>query len=133
MIIAIIDIGIFKKKIHLQFNMSLITPPIIGPITPEVVKPAEVMPNHLPLSLGFHKDAIRIQIVPITPANPIPWTALEKIKKNIELLNPHKKVENVKIISEIKITFFAPIMSFNFPTMGTHIADVKEKAEKIQA
>ena len=29
-------------------------------------------------------------------------------KKNIELLRPHKRVENVKIIREYNITFFAP-------------------------
>ena len=62
-------------------KISLITPPIIGPITPEVVKPAEVIPSHLPLSFGSHSDAIKIHIVPITPANPIPCIALEKMKK----------------------------------------------------
>ena len=124
--------GIFRKKIHLQFNASFTTPPMTGPTTPDVVNPAEVIPNHLPLSLGSHKDATKIHIMPITPANPIPWIARKKMKKNIELLNPHKIVEIVKIIKETIIIFLAPYKSFNLPTIGTQIAEVKENAEKIQ-
>mgnify|MGYP003330448744 CR=1 FL=1 len=100
---------------------------MIGPITPEVVNPTEVIPNHFPLSMGFQREAITIQIVAITPANPIPCIALKKINIKIFVLNPQPKVDIENINKEGKITFFAPYLSFDFPITGTMIADVNEK------
>ena len=52
--------------------LSAITPPTIGPSTPESVNPAVMAPSHFARSAGGHSPAMIIQMLPMTPADPMP-------------------------------------------------------------
>ena len=100
--------GTLIQNTHRHEALSAIRPPTMGPSTPDKVKPAVIAPSHFARSAGGQSPAMMIQMLPMTPADPMPCTARTAISWGIVCMAPATADETVKRASEMMMTRLPP-------------------------
>ena len=83
-------IGTFTKKIQCQPTVSVISPPIAGPIRNETPKTAPNRPRYLPRSEGVYRSATTASATGKIAPPPRPWRPRNRISCSIDWLNPDR-------------------------------------------